>query len=114
MMSYLLNVSQNAEEDIENQRLWYEADPLRGGFDLSERWMAALIEQMEDLKCHPERFPFAPENGRWLPHLAIRQMLFRPWKNKAGWRVLYVIKARKKVVTVLQVRHEHRKWLHDL
>lgn len=111
-MSYQLKVSRNAEEDIENRRLWYEADLLRGGFELSERWMEALLLQLDVLKQHPVRFPFAPENGRWRSHLVIRQMLFRPWKNKAGWRVLYVIKEMKKVVSVLQIRHERRPWLH--
>lgn len=112
-MSYQLKISSQAEEDIEKQALWYEADEQRGGFELAERWVEALATQLSNLMEHPERCPFAPENGRWSPHLVIRQMLFRPWKTKAGWRVLYVIKKAKKVVSVLQIRHERRPWLHD-
>jgi hypothetical protein len=62
----------------------------------------------------PEQYGMAPENGKWLPHLAIRQMLFRPWKSGVGWRLLYTVDEAAKKVTVLQIRHEHRRWMFEV
>lgn len=113
-MSYKLKISSQAAGEIRDQCLWYEADEQRGGIELSDRWMAALEKHLETLAEHPERHSTAPENSRWRPHLTIRQMLFRLWKNKAGWRILYVINEPKKTVSVLQIRHERPRWVHDL
>lgn len=112
-MSYALKYSRSAETEIEQQVLWYEADEIRGGSDLASRWLDGLLEDALKIALNPSRHPFAPENGRWMPHHVIRQSVYRPWKGKAGWRVLYVINERKKVVTILQVRHERRRWLHE-
>lgn len=67
----------------------------------------------QNLPPVPHRFGFAPENGKWLPEHEIRQMLFRPWKSGVGWRVLFTIDEEQKLVTVLQVRHEHRRWFFE-
>ena len=48
-----------------------------------------------------------------MPEFELRQMLFRPWKSGAAWRVLYTIDEKQKLVTVLQIRHERRRHLHD-
>lgn len=55
----------------------------------------------------------AAENGRWHPEVVIRRMLFRPWKSGVGWRVLFTVDEIRQVVTVLQVRHEHRPLLEE-
>jgi len=72
-----------------------------------------LQTALEKLAVAPHRFGFAPENGEWFPQHQIRQMLFRPWKSGVGWRVLYTIGEESKTVTVLQIRHEHRRYLHE-
>jgi hypothetical protein len=61
-------------------------------------------------KC-PEKHDFAPENRRWNPELNIRQMRFKPRKTKSAWRVLYGLDETSGIITVLQVRHEHRRLL---
>ncbi len=48
-----------------------------------------------------------------MPEFELRQMLFRPWKSGVGWRVLYTIDEKQKLVTVLQIRHERHPHLHD-
>jgi len=40
-------------------------------------------------------------------------MLFRLWKSGVGWRVLFTVDELEQVVTVLQVRHEHRSPLEE-
>ena len=77
------------------------------------RWNSGLQTALEKMAQAPHRCGFAPENGKWLPEYEIRQMLFRPWKSGIGWRVLYSIDEEQKLVTVLQVRHEHRRWMFE-
>jgi hypothetical protein len=43
-----------------------------------------------------------------MPDVAIRQLRFKPWKGPSAWRILYVIDAPVRRVTVLQIRHEKR------
>jgi hypothetical protein len=43
----------------------------------------------------------------------IRQMLFCPWKSSVGYRMLYTIDEVPKLVMILQIRHEHRRWLFE-
>jgi plasmid stabilization system protein ParE len=113
MNVYELRVSPEAERCIDEQLLWYEANERNGGADLAVRWLDLLEVALESLSRHPERHGFAPENGRWMPAVAIRQMRFQPWKTTSVWRVLYVIDETAKWVTVLQVRHERRPLLDE-
>jgi plasmid stabilization system protein ParE len=112
-MSYLLTLADEAQRTIEDQLKWYEADEKHGGADLADRWLKRLESALHKLAASPHRHGPAPENGRWHPELEIRQMQFRPWKSGVGWRVLFVIDEKQRVVTVLQVRHERRRWLFD-
>lgn len=83
-MRYELLLSSEAEHCIEDQLLWYEADERGGGAELADRWMVRLETALDPLRRHPERFGFAPENGRWLPEIAIRQMRLKPCHGVAG------------------------------
>ena len=108
MMNYELRLSTEAERCIEEQLLWYEAAETHGGVEIADRWLDLLESALDTLSQHPERHGFAPENGRSMPEICIRQMRFKPWKTPSAWRVLYVIDEKAKRVTVLQVRHEKR------
>jgi plasmid stabilization system protein ParE len=110
-MDFELLLSAEAEQCIEDQLLWYEADETNGGAELADRWVDLLETALNTLRQHPERHGFAPENGRWLPDICLRQMRFKPWKTPSAWRILYVIDEESAQVTVLQVRHERRPWL---
>jgi len=112
-MTYELRFSREAETCIDDQLAWYEADESHGGIELADRWFAKLQDALATLTEKPTRHGFAPENGRWLSHLELRQMLFRPWKGKSTWRVLYVIDDEVKSVTVLQIRHAKRPFLFE-
>ena len=112
-MSYTVKQAASADASIADQVAWYQTDERRGGTVLAERWFSALHLALATLAGSPTRYGFAPENGQWLPHLAIRQMLFRPWKSGVGWRVLYTVDEAAKQVTVLQIRHEHRRWMFE-
>jgi plasmid stabilization system protein ParE len=113
MMDYGLRLSAEAERCIEDQLLWYEADEANGGAELADRWLNLLEAALDVLGRHPERHGFAPENGRWMPMVCIRQMRFKPWKTPSTWRILYVVDAEARQVTVLQIRHEKRPPLGD-
>jgi plasmid stabilization system protein ParE len=112
-MSYELTLSDEAQRTIEDQVQWYEADEKHGDAELADRWLNRLESALNRLATSPHRHGFAPENGRWHPELEIRQMQFRPWKSGVGWQVLFVIDEKQRHVTVLQVRHERRRWLFD-
>jgi len=112
-MSYQLRLSSEAEAGIDEQLEWFESDERRGGIALADRWESELEKALKKLCLGPQRYGFAPENGRWESHLDLRQMQFRPWRSKAGWRVIFVIDEVKLEVTVLQVRHERRLWLSE-
>lgn len=107
-MSHELLISEEAERCIEDQLRWYEADEANGGVELADRWMDLLEAALEALARHPERHGYAPENGRWMAEIAVRQVRFKPWKTSSAWRILYVIDEPAKKVTVLQIRHERR------
>ncbi len=113
-MSYGWELSGKARISVERQIAWYESDERHGGTELADRWLALLEPALEKVAENPKRHGLAPENGKWHPDLEVRQLLFRPWKRKAGWRVLYTIDEKEKKVTVLQVRHEHRPWLFEV
>ena len=108
MKNYDLRISKEAEHCIEEQLQWYEAVATDGGGELADRWMNMLEAALEALGQDPERHGFAPENGRWMPEISIRQMRFKPWKTPSVWRVLYLIDDKARQVAVLQVRHEKR------
>jgi plasmid stabilization system protein ParE len=106
-MRYSLALSTEAKQSIRQQREWYRTE-LEDGDALVKRWTRGLDQALEKLCEHPERHSLAAENGKWLPEVVLRRMLFRPWKSGVGWRVLFTVDEREQVVTVLQVRHEHR------
>jgi plasmid stabilization system protein ParE len=110
-MSFELFLSREAERCVHEQLRWYEADDERGGEVLADRWLVRLESTLNKLTEQPRRHGFAPENGRWMSHLEIRQFRFRPWKTPSAWRVLYVIDEARKTVTVLQIRHASRPFL---
>ena len=112
-MNWVLHLSAAAEQSVDDQIRWYETDDRRGGAVLANRWLDRLQVALEKLRGHPQRHGFAPENGRWHSEVALRQMHFRPWKGKPGWRVIYALDQAEGVVTVLQVRHERRPWLFE-
>lgn len=112
-MSYRWSLSPDAEDCIFRQTQWYLVEVKDGGEELATRWNSGLEVALEKLAMRPHAHGFAPENGKWLPEHQVRQMLFRPWKSGVGWRVLYAIDEKAKLVTVLQVRHEHRRWMQD-
>ncbi len=103
-----LLLSSEAERCVEDQMVWYEADEAGGGAELADRWLDLLETALDTQRQHSERYRFAPENGRWLPGISIRQMRFKPWKTPSAWRILYVIDEGAARVTVLQIRHEKR------
>jgi plasmid stabilization system protein ParE len=107
-MNHDLRISAEAERCIEEQLRWYEADEANGGAELADRWLDRLTAALEALGRHPERHGFAPENGRWMPAVVIRQSRLKPWKGPSAWRILYAIDAPARRVTVLQIRHEKR------
>lgn len=113
MTSYELRLSSEAERCIEDQIQWYEADEMNGGVELADRWMDLLEVALNALSQHPKRHGFAPENGRWMSGVSIRQIRFKPWKTPSTWRILYVIDENSRQVIVLQVRHENRPLLGD-
>lgn len=108
MMNYELRLSTEAERCVEDQLLWHEADEAGGGAELADHWLDLLEIAFDTLKQHPERYGFAPENGRWMPGVSIRQTRFKPWKTPSAWRILYVIDEKAAGITVLQIRHEKR------
>lgn len=114
MMEFELRLSSEAERCIEEQLLWYETNDADRGMEYADRWMELLEAAFENLRKHPERHGFAPENGRWRADVKIRQMHFKPWKSKSCWRVLYVMDEDVAQVTVIQVRHEKRPLLGDV
>lgn len=113
-MSYRWELSDDAEIAVEQQLSWYEADEKHGGTKLGDRWIESLEQALSRLAKAPFRHGLAPENERWKPQLQIRQMLFRPWKTGVGWRVLYTIDENDSLVSVLQIRHERRRWLFEV
>jgi len=111
-VSFDIRFSIEAEESIDHQLHGYKAQ-LDEGHQLARRWYHKLGEALEALRDRPERFGFAPENGRWSPELELYQLKFRPWKTGSTWRVLFVIEAKKETVTVIQIRHASRRRLYE-
>jgi hypothetical protein len=112
-MIYSVKQAAAADECITDQVNWFREDERRGGEDLALRWFDLLHAALTKLKQHPQRHGLAPENGQWMPEHEIRQMLFRPSKSGVGWRVLYSIDEAQNMVTIHQIRHEHRRWLFE-
>lgn len=112
-MSYRWELSNTAKAAVEAQLAWYESDTRHGGAEFGDRWIESLERALSKLAEAPLRHGMAPENGRWNAHLQLRQMLFRPWKTCIGWRVLYTIDEDAKLVSVLQIQHERRRWLFE-
>jgi hypothetical protein len=112
-MNWELRISSEAEACSNEQQQWYESDEKHGGAALANRWLALIEVAMGELCKRPEKHDFAPESARWRPELNIRQMRFKPWKTRSAWRVLYVPDETNGIITILQVRHEHRRWLFE-
>jgi plasmid stabilization system protein ParE len=113
MITFELRLSAEAERCVEEQLQWYEGDEANGGAELADRWLDLLETAFDALGQHPERHGFAPENGRWMPGIPIRQMRFKPWKTASVWRILYVLDEQARRVTILQVRHGKRPLLSE-
>ena len=111
MSRYELLLSAEAERCIEDQLQWYEADQTADAAALANRWLGLMEVALDSLRQHLERQSSAPENGRWVPEISLRQMRFKPWKTPSAWRILFVIDEETQRVTVLQVRGERRPFL---
>lgn len=112
-MNYEVRLAAEAQTTIAAQLAWYTEDAECGGERLARRWLEALELAVGKLSTRPERHGMAPENGRWHPEVTVRQFQFRPWRSRAGWRVLFAIDDSRRIVTVLQVRHEKRRFLFE-
>jgi plasmid stabilization system protein ParE len=112
-MSHRLYLSREARECIEEQMRGYEAAAEHGGAELADRWLERLEIALAKLSQHPTRHGFAPENGRWQPQLELRQMRLQSWKTGSVWRILFVIDEGAQAVTVIQIRHARRRFLHE-
>ncbi len=112
-MKHRVVLSREARTCIEEQIDWFKSDETHGGEALAEKWLQKLHEALAGLGDKPARHAFAPENGRWQRGLELRQMPFRPWKSGVGWRVIYSVDEPQKMVTVIQIRHERRRWLFE-
>jgi hypothetical protein len=109
-MKYRPHLSSEAQLSIEEQMIWFEDG---GGDELADEWLASLRETLDKLADHHERNGFAPENGRWMPNIVIRQKRFRPRKSKPGWRVLSTTNDSELTATIRQIRHERPTWMRD-
>lgn len=109
-MSYSVKQELSSDKCVATHVNWYRGDEQRGDA-LAKRWFDLLHLALATLGNNPTRHGFAPENGKWMQQNQIRQMLFFPWKSSVGWRMLYTIDEIPKLVTILQIRHEHRRWL---
>ena len=107
-MSYHVLYSREAERCLDEQLCWFEEDEDRGGSELADVWLERFVTALEKLHGNPTAQGLAPENGRWQPQIEVRQLRFRPWKSKPGWRVLFSVNEDAQSVTVLQIRHERR------
>ncbi len=112
-MNYAVTLSLEGQTRIAEQIEWFESDEKHGGEALAQKWLTHLHRDLAGLSQMPRRHGLAPENGKWLPEFEVRQMRFRPWKSGVGWRVLFVIDEPKRLVTVIQIRHERRRWLFE-
>ena len=112
-MKYQVVLSREGRTTIEEQVEWYGSDERHGGEVLASRWLDKLHPALASLSEMPAKHGLAPENKRWHPELEVRQMRFRPWKSGVGWRVLFAIDEATRIVTILQIRHEHRPWVFE-
>lgn len=112
-MKFHLLLSPEAERCIEEQLHWYEEDAKRGGTTLANRWLNRLEIALQNLADEPHRHGLAPENGRWMSNLVIRQVRLNPWKTRSAWRILFTVDENHRTVTVLQIRHASRRFLHQ-
>ena len=110
-MAVQLILSKEARRSIDEQLISYEENDDQGGIELADRWLNRLQDALDDLCTNPMRHGFAPENGRWRPEVLIRQMRFRPWKGRPGWRVLYTVTEDR--LMMLQLRHQKQRLLDD-
>lgn len=110
-MTYVLSAAEDAKQSIKEQVDWYKQSEDRK--ELGEEWLKRFRNALETLKANPLKFGFAPENGQWRVEDEIRQYLFRPWKSKSTWRVLYSVDQKAGTVTLVQVRHSSRPLLSD-
>lgn len=113
-MSYAVTMAPEGQANIAEQIEWFESDEKHGGEALAQTWMLKLHAALADLAQMPGRHGQAPENGKWRAEFEVRQILFRPWKSGVGWRVLFVIDEPKRLVSVIQIRHERRRWLFEV
>jgi plasmid stabilization system protein ParE len=112
-MKYRVVLSPEGRKTIDEQADWYCSDEQQGGEELATRWLDELQAALASLAVMPGRHGLAPENGKWHPDVLVRQMLFRPWQSGVGWRVLFAVDEPTRIVSILQIRHERRRWLFE-
>jgi plasmid stabilization system protein ParE len=106
-MNYELALATQARRHIREQRSWYRLN-LEDGESLARRWTRELELALNGLCSQPGRHPPAHAKDQVQPDLVLRRMLFRPWKNGRGWKVIFAIDEVARIVTVLYIRHESR------
>jgi toxin ParE1/3/4 len=98
-MAYLVRMTDRALRDMEAIYEFVEADQSEKAF----AWFRELAETIYSLERFPERGTPVPE--RW----KLRQLLFGERPNT--YRVIFTVDKRKRMVTVLHMRHGARKAL---
>jgi plasmid stabilization system protein ParE len=94
-MSFRVVVTETAHEEVVRAYGWLaERNEIA-----AEKWQAALLEAIDKLAQHPQRFPLAPESN-WYPG-DLRQLLIG--KRRGTYRILFEVVG--KTVYVVRVRH---------
>jgi mRNA-degrading endonuclease RelE of RelBE toxin-antitoxin system len=111
-MSYDLILSKQFRKQVRELRSWYQVH-VEDGVSLAHRWTRALDKSLNELCANPKRQGLAPSIEQQHPDVPVRRMLFRPWKSKRGWRILFVVDDSTRTIEVLHLRHESRPPLSD-
>lgn len=88
---YSVRPSDRAAAQIEAEHKRQEE---RLGFTKADAWEDALMDAVASLATYPKRRPVALENGifqKVSPGQTLRQLIFKPTRGSAGWRILFTI-----------------------
>jgi plasmid stabilization system protein ParE len=111
-MSYDLILSKQFRTQVHQLRAWYHAE-IDDGVQLAHRWTRALDKCLDELCANPKRHGLVASFEQQHLEVPLRRMLFRPWKSKRGWRILFVVDDTTQTIEVLHLRHESRPPLSD-
>ena len=96
-MSFTVVLTDRAARELEETARWWAEH--RSTIE-AERWYTAFLQAIFSLERHPERCPFARENGI-LPH-EVRQLAFG-LGSRFTHRAVFTI--RDDIVVILSIRH---------